>query len=108
MTKTSAPFSIGLTNAVSLNAATSGYSVSNYPNPATDRMMINFVIPVQSEVSITITDALGRAVGTIDAKHFNAGNSSISLNTAKLAAGMYTYTLQAGTTRIVGRMSIIR
>jgi hypothetical protein len=108
MTRTSSPFSIGTKSAVSANAPTAGYSVSNYPNPANDQATISFTLPVQNDVTVTVTDGLGREVSRVVSKHFNAGTSSIALNTSKLAAGMYSYSVQAGTTRLSGRMSIVR
>ena len=108
MTRTSSPFSIGQSASVYTDASKNGYSISNYPNPAGSQTTINFVLPVASDVTLTITDGLGRTVATILAQHFDAGIYNIPFNASKLAAGMYGYTLQAGAIQLVGKMSIIK
>jgi hypothetical protein len=109
MTKTSAPFSIGLSNSsVAFDAQKNAYSASNYPNPASDETIISLVLPVPSEVTLTIIDAIGREVRRTATQHFDAGSSKIPINTMHLGVGMYTYILQAGTTKLVGKMNIFK
>ena len=108
LTATSIRFSIGSNASVASDAAMNGYSVSNYPNPASSQTTINFVLPVESDVTVTITDELGRAVGTIVNERFGAGTYTVPFNTSQLMPGVYAYMLQAGNTRIVGRMNIIK
>jgi hypothetical protein len=108
MTRTSGPFSIGTNASVSSDASKNGYSVSNYPNPATSQTTINLVLPVASDVTLRVTDGLGREVETIVAHHFDAGSYNIPFDASKLSAGMYTYILQAGSTKIAGKMSIVK
>ena len=108
MSVTSIPFSIGsLPASVASEASQNGYSVSNYPNPATSQTTISFVLPEESDVTLTITDDLGREVGTIVKERFDAGSYNIPFNTSKLASGIYEYILQAGSTRIAGKLNII-
>lgn len=108
MTRTSAPFRISTTSAVVSEAETNGYSVSNYPNPASTHTTINFVLPKSSDVTLTIIDGLGREVEMIADQEFDAGSHDIPFSTSKLATGMYTYVLQAGAARLVGRMNIVK
>lgn len=109
MTRASSPFSIGtLVSSVSIDAATNGYSVSNYPNPANNETTINFVLPTSNTVTLTIIDSRGSTVGTVVERHFDAGTYSVPFNTSTLSAGMYTYIVQAGATRVAGRMSVIK
>ena len=49
---------IGSSAAVTYNTSKNGYSVSNYPNPATSQTTINTVLPVSSDVTLTIFDDL--------------------------------------------------
>jgi len=107
MTKTSDPFSIGSNASVASEASSNGYSVSNYPNPANSQTTFNIVLPTGSDVAVTIADELGRPVGATGTQHFDAGRYDIPFNTSSLAPGMYVYTLQAGTNRVVGRLNII-
>lgn len=109
MTRASSPFSIGNTiSSVSNDAATNGYSVSTYPNPANNQTTISFVLPVQSNVALTIVDGNGRTVSTVLTQHFDAGTYTVPVSTSTLASGMYTYVLQAGNTRTVGQMSVVK
>jgi hypothetical protein len=108
MRGTSVAFSIGTNASVSSDASMNGYSVSNYPNPARSQTTINFVLPAAADVTVTITDDLGRKVSTIGTEHFDAGSYNIPFNTSKLAAGMYAYILQAGEIRVIGKMNIIK
>lgn len=109
MTRASAPFSIGtLVSSVSIDAATNGYAVSNYPNPAHNETTINFTLPSSNAVTLTIIDSRGSTVGTVVERHFDTGTYSVPFNTSTLSAGMYTYIVQAGATRVAGRMSVIK
>lgn len=108
MTRTSSPFSIGTNASVTSNASNNGYFVSNYPNPAASQTTFNMVLPVTSDVTLTVFDALGRQLSTIATQHYDAGNYNIPFNTSKLDAGMYTYILQAGAARLVGKLNIVK
>lgn len=108
MTRTSIAFSIGTTTSVSSDASEDGYAISNYPNPAVSNTTISLVLPIASDVTLKLIDALGRTVGTTITQRFEAGVSNIPYNTSSLDAGIYTYVLQAGSTRLVGKMNIIR
>lgn len=108
MTRTSIAFSIGTTASVSYEASKDGYSVSNYPNPAADMTMLNVTLPITSDVSLTVIDALGRSVASIESRRYDAGNYSIPLNTSALSSGIYSYILRAGSTTLVGKMNIAK
>lgn len=107
MKRLAAAFSIGSLASVAPDAATSGYSVSNYPNPASEQTTINFELPVQSEVTLIVSDNLGRQISETS-QAFDAGEHNIPFNTSQLADGVYTYTLVAGSIRLNGRMSVVR
>ncbi|MFI5264197.1 MAG: T9SS type A sorting domain-containing protein, partial [Candidatus Kapaibacterium sp.] len=104
----SGQFTINSSASVSSSTSKNGYAVSIYPNPATSQTTINFILPVASEVSIVITDGLGREIAAIVAQHFEAGNYNIPYNTSKLSTGIYGYTVQAGATRLTGKINIIK
>lgn len=108
MTRTSAPFSISPIAAIVSDASSIGYELSNYPNPASSQTTIGFVLPVQSDVTMTIIDARGQKLGTIVSRNFDAGSHDVPLNTSHLPAGTYTYVLQTDITRLVGRLSIVK
>ncbi|MFI5200795.1 MAG: ice-binding family protein [Candidatus Kapaibacterium sp.] len=107
MTVTSIPFSIGSNASVASDAARNGYSVSNYPNPADEKTTISFVLPVRSDVRLVVCDNLGRTVSEASGT-YDAGTHTIPVNTSQLTNGTYSYTLIAGSTRVNGRMNVVR
>ena len=108
MTMTSQPFSIGSNAGVVYTSQKDGYSVTNYPNPVHGVTNISFVLPVASDITLVISDALGREVANVISQHFDAGTHNVAFNGSKLSPGMYNYTLHAGTTTLVGRMIVVK
>lgn len=51
--------------------------LSNYPNPFNSATMINFMVPKQERVTITVYDILGRAVMTLADREFAAGMHTV-------------------------------
>jgi hypothetical protein len=107
MSLTSIPFSIGSSAAVTYNTSKNGYSVSNYPNPATSQTTINAVLPVSSDVTLTIFDDLGRSVKVLT-QRMTAGSNSLRVNTSDLVPGTYAYTIQAGSVQVTGHLTIVQ
>ncbi|HET6402368.1 MAG TPA: ice-binding family protein [Candidatus Kapabacteria bacterium] len=108
MTLTSIPFSIGTApSSVGSNTVGNEYSISNYPNPASEQTTINFELPVRSDVKLVVCDNLGRTVDEATGT-FDAGTHTIPVNTSQLTNGIYSYTLIAGSTRLSGRMNVVR
>ncbi|MBW7888968.1 MAG: T9SS type A sorting domain-containing protein [Bacteroidetes bacterium] len=80
----------------------------NYPNPFNPETQIAFSIPVASNVSLKIFDALGREVETLVNKTLEAGNYSAPFSASHLSSGMYFYTLQAGSFRETKKMILTK
>lgn len=106
MTVFSIPFSISTVASIS-DEMKAGYELSNHPNPASASTTIRFVLPVASDVGVTVVDGLGRVVGTIDPRSYDAGGNDISFDSSELPAGVYSYVVKAGAVTLVGRMSIV-
>ena len=70
-------------------------SVSVYPNPASDNLNIEFDVEQNSEVTILLTDMIGKVIyqNNITA---SAGSFKSNINTSGMNAGMYLLTLQIG------------
>ena len=100
-------FQIDGIDGISANAM-NGYSISNYPNPYANETTIKFELPVRSFVTIRILDELGREIDKLVTSSFDAGAHVVPFNASNLAAGVYTYTLEAGATKLVGKMSIVK
>lgn len=107
---TAGTFTIGQVTQGGVYSSTpkNGYSITNNPNPFSNETSIKFTLPVRGLVTITILDNLGRQIDQIAAKSYDAGSYSIPYNAANLANGVYTYTLEAGATKLAGKMSIVK
>ncbi|NHZ86265.1 MAG: T9SS type A sorting domain-containing protein [Planctomycetia bacterium] len=73
----------------------------NYPNPFNPITTIQYELPQQSVVQITIYDLLGKKVTTLVSETQDAGFKSISWNATNdygkpVSAGVYLYKIQAG------------
>ncbi|HID39459.1 MAG TPA: T9SS type A sorting domain-containing protein, partial [Calditrichaeota bacterium] len=68
----------------------------NFPNPFNPSTTIKFDVPRTTDISITIFDALGRKVATINKKQVTPGSHKIVWNASHLASGVYFYHFKAG------------
>lgn len=68
----------------------------NYPNPFNPRTKINFALPFESSVRITVYDMLGREIKSlIHDESIKAGYYTVELDVTNLASGIYYYTMTA-------------
>ncbi len=68
----------------------------NYPNPSWDATKIEFDLPAPAQVSVVMTNMLGRTVKTLPYGWLGAGKArTIEMNTVDLPSGVYYYTLRA-------------
>ncbi len=67
----------------------------NYPNPFNPSTSIEFNIPQQGDVKLTVYDILGKEINTLINKNLNAGNYSVNFDGTGLSSGIYFYTLKA-------------
>ncbi len=73
------------------------YALSqNYPNPFNPQTVIEYSLPVQSEVNLIVYDLRGQEVAHLINNNMPAGNHRVSWNASSLASGVYLYRLQAG------------
>jgi len=64
--------------AIDQSAIPDGFEFNqNYPNPFNANMMIQFTIPNDSHVELTIYNFCGQKVATIINNHINAGKHSV-------------------------------
>jgi len=89
------------------------FSVSqNYPNPFNPNTFINYEMPFDGKMKITVYDNLGKEVRTLINSNVSAGYNRVEFNASGLASGMYFYkvTAVAGTENYekVFRMMLIK
>lgn len=72
----------------------------NYPNPFNPSTVINYSIPVDGNVELTVYNILGSEVATLVNEFKEAGNHSVEFSTENLGtqigSGVYLYTLRSG------------
>jgi hypothetical protein len=67
----------------------------NYPNPFNPSTVINFGLPVKSDISLVVYNSIGQLVKNMAQGTYDAGNFSITFNASDLTSGIYFYTLSA-------------
>jgi len=79
------------------NIIQSDLSVSIYPNPFSKQTTIEFEVDKENEVSIFVTDILGKSVGTVANKSKKqAGKHHLTFDGSNLPVGIYYCTIKAG------------
>ena len=90
------------------------YNLYNaYPNPFNPVTTLQYDLPENANVNITIYDIMGRIVKTMVNTQQNAGYKSIQWNATNnlgqpVSAGLYLYTIQAGKFRQTKKMVLLK
>jgi hypothetical protein len=109
--------STGKGNAVTASAETKDANLpttfalaQNYPNPFNPSTVINYQLPVISDVRLDLFDVLGRRIATLVSARQAAGVYSFTFSTQNyaLASGVYFYKLQAGTFTLTKKMMLVK
>ncbi len=67
----------------------------NYPNPFNPSTSIKFSLPFESNISLTVYNAIGQVVDVIASGKYSAGVHTINFDASKLNSGIYLYKLNA-------------
>jgi hypothetical protein len=67
----------------------------NYPNPFNPSTSIQFSIPVDAKVKISVYNILGKKVSEIVSTSYSAGTHRLDYNASSLTSGIYLYTVEA-------------
>jgi len=86
--------------------AISSENVSLYPNPASDNATIAYSLNTESNVSIEVRDLAGKLVYSSEEGKLSAGSHNMTISTATLADGMYTYTLVANGAQVTNKFVV--
>ena len=72
------------------NSLPEGYALTqNYPNPFNPTTLINYQLPVASNVTLKVFDVLGREIATLVDGMKEAGDYTISFDGSHLSSGVY-------------------
>ena len=85
----------------------------NYPNPFNPLTLINYELPSDGLVNITIYDMMGRVVNALVNGSQTAGYKSVQWNATNnqgqpVSAGVYFYTIQIGEYRQTKKMILLK
>lgn len=80
----------------------------NYPNPFNPSTQINFEVPKEGNVNISIYDNSGKLVSTLTDGFKAAGYYSVIFNASNLSSGVYFYRLESPNFSQVKKMTLIK
>lgn len=80
----------------------------NYPNPFNPSTAIEYVLPTDGRVRLTVHNALGEEIKSLVNGFQTAGIHRVTFDAAGLPSGVYFYRLMAGGRVSVGKMSLLK
>jgi len=96
------PYTLNVNN---VNAAA---NIALYPNPAKDAATLEFTLATAGNVQITVVDVIGRTVATVANGNMSAGTQKVQINTADLAAGVYTVKVSTDNGVSTERLTVVK
>jgi hypothetical protein len=80
----------------------------NSPNPARSSTTVAFTLAEPGSATLDVFDLSGRKVATVTKAPCTAGKNALTLDTGKLAAGVYIYRLSSGTYVATKRLAVVK
>ena len=80
----------------------------NYPNPWNPTTQIEYSLPAESHVRLTLIDALGREVGILVDGVVSAGRHKNQVQVSNLSSGVYFYRLTADGKALSKKMIVMK
>jgi hypothetical protein len=80
----------------------------NYPNPFNPSTTIEYQIPFDGFVTLTIYNTIGQEVSTLVNENQPAGKYSVNFSAEILPSGLYFYTLRSGGFSETGKMLLLK
>jgi hypothetical protein len=105
-----AAFKVSTPNLKAEDINKKGYGISKViPNPAHtgEDVHVEFSLGNSEEVTLTVSDLLGKTLKSIKTDKLNAGFNIVTFNTANLKAGIYFYTISAGNFKSSKKFTVI-
>ncbi len=88
-------FAYSSTVEVSVETPASYGLAQNYPNPFNPSTTINFTLPVNAKVKVTIYNVLGKEISTLVNNDLTSGSHNYNVNLKNVSSGIYFYTIEA-------------
>ena len=85
----------------------------NYPNPFNPKTTLEYELPLNAFIKITIYDLLGNRIKNLVNDHYSKGSHSISWHARNnqgqtVSAGVYLYKVQAGEFQSTKKMILLK
>lgn len=80
----------------------------NYPNPFNPTTSIQFTIPADCKVKLSVFNLLGEKVAELANKNFAAGYHRVDFNASNLNSGIYFYSLDSGDFHQIRKMCFLK
>ncbi len=80
----------------------------NYPNPFNPSTKINYSVPSESKVTISVYSITGELVAELVNEYKTPGNYSVNFDGSKFASGMYIYRMTAGNFVKTNKMMLLK
>jgi len=91
------------------NIVSSEFSLSqNYPNPFNPTTKINYTLPKQGIVELSVYNLIGEKVHQIIKTKQNAGNYSVIFDGSNFSSGIYIYQLKSGNNALTCKMILMK
>lgn len=78
------------------------------PNPVQNSSKITFSLQESSSISLRVVNSLGQVVNVLANGALNSGKYSVDFDATELPAGMYYYTLTAGTHSLTRSLVVVK
>lgn len=97
-----------LTGVEELGIPTEFVLLQNYPNPFNPTTSIQFGLPNESHVRLTVFNLLGQEVAELVNASMGAGYHKVNFDASKLNTGMYIYKIEANNFVSVRKMLLVK
>ncbi len=98
----------GDNNSVNVTDPVSFSLEQNYPNPFNPSTHINYSVPLNGNVKITVYNVLGEETGILVNEYKEAGSYKAEFNGSSLPSGVYFYVLEASGYKSVKKMVLLK
>ena len=80
----------------------------NFPNPFNPTTNISYAVPSDSRVTLKVYNSIGQEVATLVDESLTAGRYVAAWDAKGLASGIYFYRMQAGSTVLTNKMTLLK
>lgn len=81
-------------------------NISLFPNPATDRLTVEFDLVDNKDMDVEIKDVLGRVIKTVGKTYYQAGHHRLELSLGDIAKGIYFISLKSNAQTVTQKIVV--